>query len=156
MTKSHHVEQIFLYYLINIWERNQNWLKKTLSHLSGLAHLCVFKWKIFILPKGDPGKVKWDPTYAGLLTSHMNTYFYKSFLRKVICHLGEPAHLSGPAHFHMNSPITSHWFKMFYLNCLVFTCVYCFFLKRWNYIKIFALHEYAILLSKRFSHRLTS
>ena len=38
-------------------------------------------------------------------------------------------------------PIDSHWFKMSCLTCLIFSCVYCFFLKRWNYIKIFVLHE---------------
>ena len=30
---------MFLYYLINIRKTKQNWLKKTLSHLAGLAHL---------------------------------------------------------------------------------------------------------------------
>ena len=38
-------------------------------------------------------------------------------------------------------PIDSHWFKMSCLTCLIFSCVYCFSLKRWNYIKIFVLHE---------------
>ena len=42
---------MFLYYLINIWKVKQNWLKKMLSHLAGLAHLCVFIWKIFISPR---------------------------------------------------------------------------------------------------------
>ena len=38
----------------------------------------------------------------------MNTlYFYKSFLRKVRSHLGEPARLTGPAHLHKNSPLAS-------------------------------------------------
>ena len=32
------------------------------------------------------------------------------------------------------------------LTCLVFNCVYCFFLKRWNYITTFVLHEQAVLL----------
>ena len=84
----------------------QSWLKKTLSHLTRLAHLCVFIRKIFISPRWDPGKIKWDPTLAGWLTSHMNTlYFYTSFLKKVRSYLGEPAHLTGPAHLHMNSPL---------------------------------------------------
>ena len=48
--------------------------------------------------------------------------------------------------YSLGKPIDSHWFKMSCLTCLVFSCVYCFFLKRWNYIKIFALHEYAALL----------
>ena len=34
-----------------------------------------------------------------------------------------------------------HWFKMPCLTYLVFSYVYCFFLKRWNCIKIFVLHE---------------
>ena len=37
-------------------------LKKSLSHLAGLAHLHMFMWQIFISPKWDPGKIKWDPT----------------------------------------------------------------------------------------------
>ena len=37
--------------------------------------------------------------------------------------------------------IDSHWFKMLCLTCLVVSCVYCFFFKRWNYIKIFVLHK---------------
>ena len=43
------------------------------------------------------------------------------------------------SNFHLLSlgkPIDSHWFKMSYLNCLIFSCVYCFFLKRWSYTKI--------------------
>ena len=45
------------------------------------------------------------------------------------------------------------------MSCLtwfIFSCVYCFFLKQWNYIKIFVLHEQAVLLQNFFSHRLTS
>ena len=34
----------------------------------------------------------------------MNTYFYKSFLKKVRSQVGKPAHLIEPAHLHMNSP----------------------------------------------------
>ena len=37
-------------------------LKENLSHLAGLAHLHMFIWQIFISPKCDPGKIKWDPT----------------------------------------------------------------------------------------------
>ena len=37
-------------------------LKKNLSHLAGLAHLHMFIWQIFISPRWDPGKIKWDPT----------------------------------------------------------------------------------------------
>ena len=48
-------------YLINIWKK-KNWLKKTLSYLARLAHLGVFKWKIFILPTWNLGKIKWFPT----------------------------------------------------------------------------------------------
>ena len=77
-----HAEEMFLYCLINIWKK-QNWLKKTLSHLTWLAHLHVFISKIFISPRWDPGKIKRYPTYAGWLTSHMNTlYFYRSFLKE--------------------------------------------------------------------------
>ena len=35
----------------------------------------------------------------------------------------------------LGKPIDFHWFKISCLTCLVFSCVYCFFLKRWNYIK---------------------
>ena len=48
---------------------------------------------------------------------------------------------------------TSHislWFKMSCLTCFVFSCVFCFFLKRWHYIKIFVLHEKAVHLLKCF------
>ena len=44
-----HAEQMFLYYLINIWKK-QNRLNKTLCHFARLAHLRVFIWKIFISP----------------------------------------------------------------------------------------------------------
>ena len=50
-------------------------------------------------------------------------------------------------YFHSNQylslekPVDSHWFKMSCLTCLFFSCIYCFFLKRWSYIKIFVLHE---------------
>ena len=40
--------------------------------------------------------------------------------------------------FSLGKAIDSHWFKMSCLTCLVLSCVYCFFLKRWNYIKIFS------------------
>ena len=32
-------------------------------------------------------------------------YFYKNFLKKVRPHLGEPAHLTGQAPLHVNSPL---------------------------------------------------
>ena len=38
-------------------------------------------------------------------------------------------------------PIDSHWFKMSCLTCLIFGCIYCFYLKRWNYIKTFVVNE---------------
>ena len=56
----------------------------------------------------------------------------------------------------LGKPIDSHLFKMSCLTCLIFSCVYCFSLKRWNYIKLFVLHELVVLLPKFFSHRLTS
>ena len=62
VTWSHYAEQMFLYCLINLWKVKQKWLKKMLSHLAGLVHLRVFIWKIFISPRWDPGKIKWDPT----------------------------------------------------------------------------------------------
>ena len=46
VTWSHYAEQMFLYYLINIWKVKQNWLKKMLSHLAGLAH-CVCSYGNF-------------------------------------------------------------------------------------------------------------
>ena len=74
---------MFLYYLINIWKTKQSWLKKTLSHLAGLAHLRVFIWKIFISPWWDVGQIKWDLTLASWVASHMNAlYFYKSFFNE--------------------------------------------------------------------------
>ena len=59
-------------------------------------------------------------------------------------------------HCSLGKPINSHSYKMSGLNCLVFCCVYWFFLRRWNYIKIFVLQEKAVLLPKFFSCRLTS
>ena len=83
-------------YLINIWKKIINWLKKTLSHLAGLAHLRVFIWKIFISSRWNPSKIKWDPTMVGSRTSHMNTsYFYKGFVKTVRSKAGEPVHLTG-------------------------------------------------------------
>ena len=49
--------------------------------------------------------------------------------------------MTGLAIVSLGKPIDSHWLKMSCLNCLVFRCVYCFFLKRWNYVKTFVLHE---------------
>ena len=37
-------------------------LKKNLSHLARLALLHMFICQIFISPRWDPGKIKWDPT----------------------------------------------------------------------------------------------
>ena len=64
-------------------------------------------------------------------------------------------HILAP-NWSLGKPIDSHWFKMSCLTCLVFSCVYCFFLKRWNYTKMFVLHESAVLLPIFFSHWLTS
>ena len=36
----------------------------------------------------------------------------------------------------LRNPIDFHLFKMSCLTCLVFSCVYWFFLNRWNYAKI--------------------
>ena len=55
----------------------------------------------------------------------MNTsYFYKSFLRKVRSHLGEPARLTGPAHLHMSSLSVD---LQLYREALaqVFSCKFC-------------------------------
>ena len=97
-----------------------------LSHLAGLAHLRVSIWKIFISPRRDPGKIKGDPTQAGWLTSLMNTYFYKSFLRKVGSHLGEPARLTGPAHLYMNSLLIQTILELY--SCKVEIFVKCLFI----------------------------
>ena len=56
----------------------------------------------------------------------------------------------------LGKSIVSHWFKMSCLTCLVFSCVYYFFLKRGNFIKTSVLHKEAVLLPKFLSHRLTS
>ena len=74
---------MFLYYLINIWKTKQSWLKKTLSCIAGLAHLCMSLWKIFISPGWHLGKIKWDLTFASWLSSHMNAlYYYNSFFKE--------------------------------------------------------------------------
>ena len=52
----------------------------------------------------------------------------------------EGIHLHGKKAHQFKRTIDPHWFKMPCFTCLVFSCVYCFFLKRWNYINIFALH----------------
>ena len=44
-----HAEQMYLYYLIDIW-KTESCLKKTLPYFSELAHLRVFIWTIFISP----------------------------------------------------------------------------------------------------------
>ena len=44
-------------------------------------------------------------------------------------------------HPSLRKPIDSYWFEMSCLIRLIFSCVYCFFLKRLNYIKVFLLHE---------------
>ena len=54
----------------------QSWLKKTLCRLSGLALLRMFIWKIFISPRWDLGKIKWDLTSAGWLASHLNIFIF--------------------------------------------------------------------------------
>ena len=54
-----------------------------------------------------------------------------------------------------NKPIDSHWFKMFYLSCIVFNCVYSFFIKSWNSIKTLVLYEQVVVLPNIFSRRLT-
>ena len=38
--------------------------------------------------------------------------------------------------YSLRKPIDFHLFKMSCLTCLVFSCVYWFFLNRWNYAKI--------------------
>ena len=53
----------------------------------------------------------------GWLTSHMNTYFYRGFLKKLRSHLGEPAHLTGPAHLLCKQPL-SQPFKFWCENYL--------------------------------------
>ena len=75
---------------------------KKKPHLAGLAHLCLFIWKIFISPWWDPDK--WSailPRRVTLLLTWTHC-FSKSFLKKVRSHLRAPAHLTGPVHFHMN------------------------------------------------------
>ena len=70
-------------------------IKKTLSHLAGLAHLSRFIW-------------------AGALVyfsyEHI-IFFYKSFVKTMTSHLGETAHLTGPVHLHTNSPKENTWNK---------------------------------------------
>ena len=59
-------------------------------------------------------------------------------------------------HRSLEKSIDSHWLMMSHFSYSVFSCVYCFLLKRWNYIKRFVLHEEAVPLPKFFSNRLTS
>ena len=57
----------------------------------------------------------------------MNTlYFYKSFLRKVRSHLGEPARLTGPAHLYMNSLLIQTILELY--SCKVEIFVKCLFI----------------------------
>ena len=62
----------------------------------------------------------------------MNTYFYKSFLRKVRSHLGELARLTGPAHLHMNSPLLSlnhfYCFRFLYVMKTLFSLDQVYFM----------------------------
>ena len=39
VAQSHYAEQMFLYYLTNIWKVKQNRLKKMLSHLAGIVRV---------------------------------------------------------------------------------------------------------------------
>ena len=57
--------------------------KKSPVHISRLAQLHMFVWKTFVSPRWDNGKIKWDPTYAGWLTSHTHTLnFLKELLKE--------------------------------------------------------------------------
>ena len=57
--------------------------KKNPVHISRLAQLHMFVWKTFVSPRWDNGKIKWDPTYAGWLTSHTPTLnFLKELLKE--------------------------------------------------------------------------
>ena len=92
--------QMFLYYLVSIWKTKQSLLKKTLSRPAELAYLRVFIWKIFISPRWDLGKIKWDLTWAGWFASHMNgIYFYKSFFKE-----GEISPSRASPHNRISSP----------------------------------------------------
>ena len=58
-------------------------LRKNPAHFARLAHLYKFVWKNFISPRWDTGKIKWGPTYADWLTSHMQTLnFLKELLKE--------------------------------------------------------------------------
>ena len=61
----------------------------------------------------------------------------KVFLMSTILFLCTRLYLLSMLYFSLGKPIDSYWFKMSCLTCLIFNCIYCFFLKRWNYIKIF-------------------
>ena len=96
-----HAEEMFSYYLINIWKK-RNWLKKTLSHLSWLAHLHMFISKIFISPRIPVKSSDIPPTRAGSLLIWTHYTFIEVFLKKVRSHLAIPVHLSRPAHLYTN------------------------------------------------------
>ena len=61
--------------------------------------------KNFISPRWDPGKP--SEIHLGRLSrfSCERIIFLNSSFLKVRSHLGEPAHLTGPVHHHMNSPL---------------------------------------------------
>ena len=98
---------MYLYYLINIWKAKQSLLKKSLSHLAELAHLRVIVWSKFSSHLSEiPAKSsEIPPRRAGSLLIWTQLCFNKSFLRKVRSHLSGLAHLTEPAHLHMNSPL---------------------------------------------------
>ena len=81
---------------------------------------------------GIPAKTKLDPTLPGWFTSHINILcFYKSILKNVRSFLGEPAHLIGPVHLHMNNSLQLKW-KICAIGLVKTACILIFLIATVN------------------------
>ena len=67
-----YVEQMSLSYLMHTWKNKTKLVKGNCIPLCRAGPIVRVHKENFHL------KIKWDPTWAGWLTSQMNTYFYKS------------------------------------------------------------------------------
>ena len=82
-TKYKHAHYRKLYPTLPGWPTQVCSYEKYSSHLGGILEKNQFR-----SPK------------TGLLTSHMNTCFYRSFLNRLRSDIGGSAHQTGPAHLH--------------------------------------------------------
>ena len=98
---------MFLYYLINTWKKTWMDERKLYSTLLGWPTYACSYGKFSSHLGGIPAKSREIPRrQAGSLLIWRHC-FYKSFLKKVRSHLGEPVHPSGPAYLYINSPLKS-------------------------------------------------